>query len=104
MLSFADRSSESNHTRRHLRSWKSSNTLNDDSNLDDDDEDDEVADVMPAIPVRRPAYRMMSPTPGDYSTMALSRFRTAPAGTCSPERPWSSQDASANAAHLARRE
>ncbi|VDL63353.1 unnamed protein product [Hymenolepis diminuta] len=102
VLSTTDRSSGLSHARRHLRSWKSSNTLNEDSNLDDDE--DEIVDVMPAMPNRRPDYRTMSPMSGDSTAMALSRFRTASTVTRSPERPWSSQDTSSNAAHLTRGE
>lgn len=96
-----DRSSGLSHTRRRLRSWKSSNTLNEDSNLDDEDE---IVDVMPAMPTRRPDYHTVSLMSGDSAAMALSRFRTASTVTRSPERPWSSQDTSSNAAHLARGE
>ncbi|KAM7542539.1 hypothetical protein Aperf_G00000003945 [Anoplocephala perfoliata] len=96
----ADHSNSSNRTRRRLRSWKSSNTLNEDSNL----EEDEIADVMAEMPERRPDYRAMSHLPGDSTAVALSRFRTAPGPNRSPERPWSSQEVSSNAAHSARKE
>ncbi|KAL5968534.1 SH3 and multiple ankyrin repeat domain protein 3, partial [Taenia solium] len=97
----ADRPTSPNHNSRRLRSWKSSHTLNEDSNLDDDDE---VTDMLPAMVQSRLKARMTSPLIGGVDTMALSRFRTAPTSDLSPERPWSSQDSSATAAHLARRE
>nr|CDS27139.1 SH3 and multiple ankyrin repeat domains protein [Hymenolepis microstoma] len=100
ILSTADCSSSSSHTRRHLRSWKSSNTLNEESNLYDDE--DKIADLVPTMATRHPGCQIMSSTPGDSAAMALSRFRTAPAVARSPERPWSSQHTSSPASHLAR--
>ncbi|KAL5107688.1 SH3 and multiple ankyrin repeat domain protein 3 [Taenia crassiceps] len=100
VLNAADRPTSPNHNCRRLRSWKSSHTLNEDSNL----EDDEVTDMIPAMVQSRPKSRMTSPQIGEVDTMALSRFRTAPTPDLLPERPWSSQDSSATAAHLARRE
>lgn len=60
--------------------------------------------MMPAMAQSRTKPRMTSPQIGEVDTVALSRFRTAPTSNLSPERPWSPQDSSATAAHLARRE
>ncbi|CDS39377.1 SH3 and multiple ankyrin repeat domains protein [Echinococcus multilocularis] len=99
VVNTADHPTSPNHDCRRLRSWKSSHTLNEDSNL----EDDEVADLMPIKLQSRPKLRMASPQLGVVDTKALSQFRTAPTSNLSPERLWSSQD-TATAAHLARRE
>ena len=63
-----------------------------------------MPDVMPAIPQRHRDFRMTSPQLQETRAVALSKFRTAPAPSISPERAWFSQDASTIASQLTKRE